>query len=313
MKAPGPDGVINKILHITATQIAPHLTRIFNWSLRLGYCPAHFRQSTTIVLRKPGKDHYTIPKAYRPIALLNTIGKLMDAVVANRISYATETHQLLPDTHMGGCKGRSTDHALHTIIEKTYEAWNAPEPQVASLLLLDISGAFDNVSHTRLLHNLRKRRIDERTVRWIASFLTDRSTVISFDAFKSEVYRTPTGIPQGSPLLPILYLYYNADLLETCNREPNTIATGYIDDIGILRWGRSTQETCDGLERTMIQAMTWAKKHASVFAPDKFQLTHHTRKRKISERDRTIRVDQTEIHPATSCKYLGITLDTALT
>ena len=59
---------------------------------------------------------------------------------------------------------------------------------MASLLLLDVSGAFDNVSHARLLHNLRKRRIDERTVRWIASFLADRSTVISFDMFKLEVY-----------------------------------------------------------------------------------------------------------------------------
>ncbi len=129
-----------------------------------------------------------MPKAYCPIALLNTIGKLMDSIIARRISYITEAHQLLPSTHIGGRKGRSVDHALHTIIEKIYEAWNSPEPQVASLLLLDVSGAFDNVSHARLLHNLRKCRIDERIVRWIASFLVDRSTVISFDMFKLEVY-----------------------------------------------------------------------------------------------------------------------------
>lgn len=122
---------------------------------------------------------------------------------------------------------------------------------MASLLLLDVSGAFDNVSHARLLHNLRKRRIDERIVRWIASFLADRSTVINFDTFKSEVYQTTTGIPQGSPLSPILYLYYNADLIETCNREPNTLAIGYIDDIAILRWGSTTRETCNGLEKAM--------------------------------------------------------------
>jgi ribonuclease HI len=311
-KAPGPDGIINRVLHITAAQLAPHLTRIYNWSLRLEYCPAHFRQSTTIVLRKPGKDDYTVPKAYRPIALLNTIGKLMDSIIARRISYVTETHQLLPSTHIGGRKGRSVDHTLHTIIEKIYEAWNSPEPQVASLLLLDVSGAFDNISHARLLHNLRKRRIDERTVRWIASFLADRSTVISFDEFKSEVYQTTTGIPQGSPLSPILYLYYNADLIETCNQEPNTIATGYIDDVAILRWGSSIKETCNGLEKAMQQAMIWAKKHVSVFAPSKFQLTHHTRRRQIADIDRHIKIEQTIIPPSESSKYLGVTLDTAL-
>ena len=106
-----------------------------------------------------------MPKAYRPIALLNTIGKLMDSIIARRISYVTEAYQLLPSTHIRGRKGRSVDHALHTIVGKIYEAWNSPEPQVASLLLLDVSGAFDNVLYARLLHNLRKRRIDERTVR----------------------------------------------------------------------------------------------------------------------------------------------------
>ena len=61
--------------------------RIFNQSLHLGYCPAHFRESTTVVLRKPGKDNYAAPKSYRPIALMNTIGKIMDAVIARRLSY----------------------------------------------------------------------------------------------------------------------------------------------------------------------------------------------------------------------------------
>lgn len=122
MKAPGPDGIINKVLHIAAHQITPHLIRIFNQSLRLGYCPQHFRHSATAVIRKPHKDDYTTPKAYRPIALLNTIGKLMDVIIARRISYVTEEHQLLPDTHIGCRKGRSTEHALHIIIEKIYEA-----------------------------------------------------------------------------------------------------------------------------------------------------------------------------------------------
>jgi len=235
MKSTGPDGIINKILHLASQQITPHLTRVFNQSLLLGYCPSHFRESLTVVLRKPGKDDYTIPKAYRPIALWNTIGKIIDAIIARRLSYLVETHQLLPQTHIGGRKARSTEHAIHVITEKIYEAWNKPSGQAASLLLLDVSGAFDNVSHERFLHNLRKRRVDEKTVKWIASFLTNRRTNIIVDRYKSKEYKTATGIPQGSPLSPILYLFYNADLIETCNRQPNTTATGYIDDVAILR------------------------------------------------------------------------------
>jgi retron-type reverse transcriptase len=217
LKAPGPDGIINKALQLASRLIMPHLVRIFNQSLRLGYCPQHFRKSTTVVLRKPGKANYTTPKAYRPIALLNTIGKIMDSIVARRLSYMAETHQLLPQRHMGGRKQRSTEHALHRIIDNIYEAWNTGSGKVASLLLLDVSGAFDNVSNRRLLHNLGKRQIDELTVRWIASFLGKRQTEIHIDGFKPEAYTLTTGIPQGSPLSPILYLFYNADLLERCN------------------------------------------------------------------------------------------------
>ncbi|KAJ6436839.1 reverse transcriptase [Purpureocillium lavendulum] len=126
LKAPGPDGIVNRALQIASPWIRQHLTRIFNQSLSLGYCPQHFRNSTTIVIRKQGKDDYTIPKSYRPIALLNTIGKVMDAIIATRLSYIAETYQLLPATHMGGRKLRSTEHALHYIIEKIYDAPSPP-------------------------------------------------------------------------------------------------------------------------------------------------------------------------------------------
>jgi hypothetical protein len=92
--------------------------------LKLGYCPAHFHNSTTVVLRKPGKDNYTTPKAYRLIALLNTIGKVMDAIIARRLSYLVERYHILPKIYIGGRKLRSTEHALHTVVERIYEAWN---------------------------------------------------------------------------------------------------------------------------------------------------------------------------------------------
>ena len=178
--------------------IAAHLTRIFNQSLKLGYCPSAFQASITAVLRKPDKPNYAVPKAYRPIALLNTIGKTMDAVIAQRLSYLIETHHVLPPQHMGGRKHRSTEHALHAVTAKIYDIWNqGRNGQVASLLLLDVSGAFDNIAHKRLLHNLRKRRVNEKTVRWVASSLSYRHTHIIVDEFKSEPYAINTGIPQG--------------------------------------------------------------------------------------------------------------------
>jgi hypothetical protein len=55
-----------------------------------------------VVLRKPGKPDYSAPGAYRPISPLNTLGKLLEAVMAKRLSYYAETYGLLPDTQFGG-------------------------------------------------------------------------------------------------------------------------------------------------------------------------------------------------------------------
>ncbi len=55
----------------------------------------------TVVLRKLGKPRYNIPKAYRPITLLNTMWKVITAIIANHITYITEKHQLLPADAQG--------------------------------------------------------------------------------------------------------------------------------------------------------------------------------------------------------------------
>ncbi len=66
-----------------------------------------------------------------------------------------ETYQLLLRTLLGGQKGVSTEHAVHTLMKVIQKVWNS-DTSVTSLLMLNVSEAFDNVSHQRLLHNLKK-------------------------------------------------------------------------------------------------------------------------------------------------------------
>ena len=172
-KAPGTDGIPNRVLRAIVSLILPHLYRLFNSCLSLAYYPRHFKKSTTIILRKPfGEEsrNYTSLKSYRPIALLNTLGKALESILATRISYLVEIYGLLPSTHIGGRRGRFTEEALHEIVEKVYAGWN--KDQVASLLMLDISGAYDHVCQHRLQHNLRKRHLNLQLVDLISSFLS---------------------------------------------------------------------------------------------------------------------------------------------
>ncbi len=86
-KAPGPDQISNKVIKVIMLEITDHLEQIFNDSSFIGYYPEHFRESIIIILRKlEGNRDYTNPKNYRPIRFLNTIGKIIEAIIAARIS-----------------------------------------------------------------------------------------------------------------------------------------------------------------------------------------------------------------------------------
>ncbi|GCB25809.1 probable RNA-directed DNA polymerase from transposon X-element [Aspergillus awamori] len=227
--------------------------------------PNTFRESITVTLRKPGKSDYGQVKSYRPVALLNTLAH-------------------------GRTKGVSTEQAVHVLLERIQTTWKLMPSHVASVLFLDVSGAFDHVSHIRLLHNLRKRKIDRDTVGWIASFLGNRTTTVRMGDIESDPYTVTVGIPQGSPLSPILYLFYNADLLEAA----------------------ADSDIKTKLERAHQRAEEWARTHGSKFSPAKYQLMHFTRSRTKIDVVQTMRVAGAEIKPAKTVTYLGITLDPAL-
>jgi hypothetical protein len=135
-----------------STTLVPHLLHLFNASFTYKTYFDNWHQFTTVVLRKPSKPSYSMPKAYHPIALLNTTGKLLSAIVMEQLVYLLEHHNLLPSTHFGGQPGRSMTDLLY-LLENTIKcAWR--NHKVTSVLYLDIEGAFPNAVTKRLLHNM---------------------------------------------------------------------------------------------------------------------------------------------------------------
>ena len=84
-----------------------------------------------------------------------------------------ETHNLLPNTHLRGRRARGSNVTIHALVEKIYTAWKYKE--VATVLFLNIIGVFNNVSYERLIYNLKKRRVSTDIIKYLTSFISDRS------------------------------------------------------------------------------------------------------------------------------------------
>ena len=153
-KAPGPDEIPNEILKVAVPAMAQSMAKASSQYLAAGTIPQRLKESITIVLYKEGKKDYSLPSSYRPIALENSLAKVLEKRVANVMTEAAESHNLLPWNQMGARKKRSTLSVVDLLSFCVETAWKAQRGCVVSMLSLDLAGAFDNVSHGRLLHIL---------------------------------------------------------------------------------------------------------------------------------------------------------------
>ena len=237
-KAPGPDGIAN-IVFKKCPILVDRLLPIFNATLQLDTYYDPWRESTTVIIRKPGKLDYLIPKAYCPIALLNTTAKLLSALIADRVSYILEMHNLLPSTHFKGHQGRSTTDSLHLLKTTIRHAWR--QGKVVSALFLDIEGTFLNAVMDHLLHNMRTQGLPPEVVSYTQRLLQCRRTRLRFDDFSSDWISITNGIGQGDPLSMILFIVYNSDLVDTA-KETNELTLAFIDDTAFIAIGKDFQE-----------------------------------------------------------------------
>ncbi len=305
--APGEDGIPTLVWKHLWTHLHTFITHLFTRSVDLGYYPRQWKRARIVVLRKPGKPDYTAPGAYRPISLLNTLGKILEAVIARRLSFWAETHKLLPDTQFGGRPGRNTEQALLVLANEIDRAWL--RSKVVTLIAFDLKGAFNGVNKLSLDTRLRAKGVPTRARQWIGSFMEDRYANIGFDDFQTEVSPLENaGLAQGSPLSPILFGFFNSDLVHQpvdCHGG----SSAFIDDYFRWRAGRSAEDNIRKLQGEDIPRIeTWARRTGSLFAAEKTELIHLTRSKK-QQNVGQITMNGKIIKPTNTAKLLGVIFD----
>ncbi|RBQ84877.1 hypothetical protein VDGD_04845 [Verticillium dahliae] len=308
-KAPGADGLPLMAWRQVWPVVRHRVLKLFRKTVEEGALPHQWRHAKIVPLKKPGKGDYTIAKAWRPISLLSTLGKVLEAVIAERISYAVEEFGLLPSNHFGARKRRSAEQALMLLQEHIFKAWRGR--QVVSLVSFDVKGAYNGVYKDRLLQRLAARGIPPQLVRWVGAFCSGRTASIDVNGQASEKRDLPqAGLPQGSPLSPVLFLFFNADLVQhRIGADGGAVA--FVDDYTAWVVGPTAEANRGGIQGIIEKALNWESRSGATFEADKTAIIHFSRNAERVDGTPYIIKGRT-VNPKEEVKVLGVILDQQL-
>jgi len=226
--APGPSGIpysIWKQVHKANERLLPAL---FTHLLTQGYHPLAMKKANGIVLDKPGKADYRTPSCFRIIVLLETVSKILETLSALRLAAAARSLGLLHPNQCGSLAGLGCFDAVATLTHEV-RLLQATSFKV-STLFLDVKGGYDKVYANKLASILAKGGVSAYLVAWIKSFLSGRQCRLIFQGAPKVFCPVAVGTPQGSPISPLLFVLYVANLHHTI---PQGLVISYVDDLTI--------------------------------------------------------------------------------
>lgn len=236
----GYDEISTKLLKLIGKEIAQNITITFNLSLKSCKFPDVMKIAKVIPLHKKGDN--TQFNNYRPVSLLPAFSKIYERILHDQLYEYLERNQLLDEGQFGYRKNRSTDLAgsqlVNTILSNKYNGCKTVG------LFLDLSKAFDCISHGILLNKLAFYGMNHAAISLLQDYLSRRTQYINLDGHCSSKLNITSGVPQGSILGPLLFLIYINDL-PRINDNSNLSIVSYADDTNILYRIPKKQNTSD--------------------------------------------------------------------
>ncbi|CAB4028489.1 Hypothetical predicted protein [Paramuricea clavata] len=169
-KSTGLDGISARLLKDAAATIAPTLTDIFNQSLKSSIFPKIWKDGKVTPIFKSG-DRSNMSN-YGPITVLPILSKIFERFVHTQIySYLSE-NKILSESRFGFRPKLSTSTALAFFTDTILD--NADNGLITASVFLDFSKAFDTVDHAILLCKLKSFGLDNNSLNWFESYLTNR-------------------------------------------------------------------------------------------------------------------------------------------
>lgn len=228
-KAPGPDGIGSSFYKTFATRLAPLLAVVFDDIHKRGLLPPSMRKAHTVLIRKRKSVVRPSVKDFRPISLLCTDYKILAKIISRRTSIALR--ETIGKHQVYGFPGRKISRNLH--IMRTVCEIAQVHGSPLGIVQVDLSQAFDRVSHQFLFDLLKWCQLGEYLERWILAFYRGMNTHLVVNNSRGCRIDIRSSVRQGCPLSPLLFSLY----LEPLCRKliSNTNLTGAVMGTEVIK------------------------------------------------------------------------------
>ena len=260
--APGPDKFPSIVLKECGAQLAPVMATLWRLSMETGDIAPLFKQQTIVPVFKKGSR--ATPANYRPVSLTSHLAKVAERVIRSQMSDFVEKSGFFTHDQHGSRSGYSCFTQLAQHLDDVLH--DLEQGHNVDVLYLDLSKAYDRVSHKRLLQKLEHCGIGGSLLAWLECFLSNRTQVVVVNGCHSSPARVLSGVPQGTVLAALLFLIYINDLPTVAH---HSMVKMFVDDSKVHKT-ISTEDDRALLLQDMKRIEEWAEVNSMKFNAEKF-------------------------------------------
>ncbi|GBN38038.1 Putative protein in type-1 retrotransposable element R1DM [Araneus ventricosus] len=302
-KAPGFDGIDSVIVWNIHSNFPELLATFMNKCLDLKKFPTPFKTGLIVLFHKKGREKNSIT-SYRPISLLPILGKLLEKLLLQRVSFTINKQNVLHPYQFGFREGKSSTHALRKLSDVIEDA--KKREHYVIVISLDIQGTLDNLKYGIIRKELRKLFTKSNISETLEDILSNLKVAIQ-TSDGPAVWKETQGCPQGSCNSPLFWNVVADEILKT-DWAKEIHLQAFADDFAFVISGRTRRELKLHTSITLESFKNWTDKNQFDISLEESQ---YLLIGKLSKGP-VVRWRSQPIKRTTSLKYLGVILDEKL-
>ena len=285
------------------------ICKIINQSFNSGIFPNCLKHARVVPIHKKGDCHEI--SNYRPIAILPFFSKIIERCIFNRLLDYGNMCELFTQNQFGFTKGRSTQDAIILVTERIYECFNRGNGSFCINVFVDFKKCFDTLNHEILISKLRLYGIVGLPLQLITNYLENRTQSVRIGSTTSSPLPLNIGVPQGSILGPLSFLFFINDLPNISN---NFVPVLFADDLTLSFIFSSITEANQICNQSLNELFKWttANKLSINFGRNKTYYIVHTFS-SINSNDLVIQMNGQSLENLDEAPFLGVIIDKKLT